>query len=115
MSNVFGALDELEREQIAYRTKNGKRTKAWQGKVVGTGRAPYGYDFLTEWVESKHRHVPVGLVLKYPEADVAARLFRVLPFQSTIELAEMLTKAKIPTPTGRSRLSSGWRARPRLS
>jgi len=103
MSNVFGALDELERERIAHRTKQGKRQKAKNGKVVGTGRAPYGYAYLTEWSETKHRDVPVGLVPHPSEAPIVQRIYREIAFCSTIEIAKLLTAEGTPTPTGRGK------------
>jgi DNA invertase Pin-like site-specific DNA recombinase len=101
MSNVFGSLDELERERIAWRLGHGRRMKAQRGEVVGGGPAPYGYQYQTTWVEARKRFVPVGLVRDEDTAPIVERLYRDIVYVSAIELARILTAEGVPTPTGK--------------
>ena len=103
ISNVFGALDELERERISWRTQQGKLMKARKGQVVGGGPAPYGHQYVTAWDETKRKDVPIGLAPKPETAEIVRRLYHDLVFWSAIDLARKLTDEGVPTPTGKSR------------
>ena len=61
MDGVYGALDEYDRDKRTWWTSQGRLKKAQRGLVVGTGPAPYGYRYVTEWVEERKRDVPIGL------------------------------------------------------
>jgi len=113
MSNVFGALDELERERIAHRTKNGRRQKAAGGEVVGAGPPPYGCRYRQAWVEARKRDVTYGLEPDPETAAIVARIFRELDRYSMVDVADHLTDDGIPPPMagaapGRRRLSGRW-------
>lgn len=98
MSNVFGAIDELDRERIAYRTSKGRRQKAESGKVVGCGIEPYGYRYASAYVEAKRSNVPYALAPDETEAAVVRRIYRDIFRVSSIDLAGILTREGVPTP-----------------
>jgi len=101
VSNVFGALDELERERIAHRTKNGRHQKAAAGKVVGSGPPPYGYRYVTAWSEARKAEVTVSLAPDPATRPVVERVYRErIAGQSPQTIADRLTADGIPTPGG---------------
>jgi DNA invertase Pin-like site-specific DNA recombinase len=101
MRGVYGAMDEYERDKIAWRTKHGRRKKAETGKVVGGGPAPYGYEYVTIWDDTKKKQVPITIAPHVVTADIVRRLYRDIVFASAIELARTLTAEGVPTPTGK--------------
>lgn len=98
LSNVFGAVDELERERISHRTAKGRHQKAQAGKVVGAGPPPYGYRYVTERDDARHRDVPVGLAPDPSGAVIVARIFRERLAMSPGAIADRLTAEGVPTP-----------------
>jgi site-specific DNA recombinase len=97
--NVFGAFDEFERENIALRFALGKRAKAAQGLVVGTGSPPYGYRFVRDQLKGR----PVGLEVDPVTGPVARRIILDLATTSLHQLSDRLAAEGIPTPGGAPR------------
>lgn len=98
VSNIFGALDELERERIAYRTSTARHHKAKSGKVVGSGPPPYGYRYVTQHDDVRHRDVPIGLAPDPMGAAIVERIFQERFSLSPLAIADKLTAEAVPTP-----------------
>jgi DNA invertase Pin-like site-specific DNA recombinase len=101
MRGMYGAMDEYELDKIAWRTKNGRLKKARKGQVVGGGPAPYGYEYVTIWDDTKKKNVPIGLAPHPETAGVVRRLYQEIVLSSAIDLARKLTDEGVPTPTGK--------------
>jgi DNA invertase Pin-like site-specific DNA recombinase len=102
ISNVFGALDELERERIAWRTQQGLHQKAQKGLVVGSGPVAFGHQYVTRWDDTKRKDIPIGMAPHPERAEIVRRLYRDIAFYSAIDLARQLTAEGVQTRTGRS-------------
>jgi site-specific DNA recombinase len=98
MSNIWGSLDEYERERIAWRTEQGRLAKARLGRVVGSGPAPYGYRYVTRWDETKRKAIPLGLEPDPDTAQLVQRMYREIREHSAVAIARRLTAEGIPTP-----------------
>jgi site-specific DNA recombinase len=57
LKNQLYGFAEYDRMKITLRTMMGRRAKAQTGKVVGIGRAPYGYRFTYETLTHGKRRV----------------------------------------------------------
>jgi hypothetical protein len=102
MSDVMGALDELERERIRLRVMSGIQQKARRGNVVGNGVAPYGYRFVYARNESKRKDVPVAIE---PDPATRAVVERVFCEAATVplrEIARRLMADGVAPPTTRT-------------
>jgi hypothetical protein len=98
MSSVYGAFDEYDRDKRAWLTSQGRRQKAKKGQVVGQGPAPYGYQYVTEWVEARKRHVPIGLKPDPETRAIVERIYRDALRWSTHDIAAQLTAEGIAPP-----------------
>ena len=87
---------EWEHEQIAERTRNGKRSKAREGKVVGGHVRAYGYDWVRD---GKGR--TVGYEVNEPEMHLVRRIFGDVARGVGIRtVKEKLDTERVPTPGG---------------
>jgi DNA invertase Pin-like site-specific DNA recombinase len=98
MGGVYGALDEYDRDKRTWWTTQGRLKKAQRGLVVGAGPAPYGYRYVTEWVEERKRDVPIGLERDAETAAIVERIFRDIFELSASDLADALMDDKIVPP-----------------
>lgn len=64
---------EFERARIRWRTMHGRRDKADEGRVPGTGRPPYGFRYVRD---DTPKHAVCGLEIYEPEAKVVREMYR---------------------------------------
>src|SRR5262249_6364387 len=118
LTNIRGVFAEYERAKILERTARGRRARAQAGHAP-YGRTTYGYRYVKHTVTSDYHdpatnqccacHKPSDkgacYVIHPEEAAVVQRIFRLYAEggYSLIELAALLTKESVPTPTGRWR------------
>lgn len=97
-----GVLDdfaEWEREQIAERTSNGKRSKALAGEVVGGHNRAYGYDYVT--VLRGDKQTVIGYEASEAERPTVRRIFQEVASGLGIKtITARLDKEGVPTPKG---------------
>lgn len=86
---------EFERARIRWRTMNGRRDKADEGRVPGTGRPPYGFRYVRD---QSPKHAVCGLEVYEPEAQVVRELFRRAQTASQAQLLLWLQAERIPPP-----------------
>ena len=89
--NIFAVLSEYERERIAFRTNRGRYAKADRGLVVGTGLAPYGYQYTRQTDALGHTRV-VGMEPDPDAAPIVAGMFAQLVSASTETVARRLDR-----------------------
>jgi site-specific DNA recombinase len=98
-----GVLDdfaEWEREQITERIKNGKRSKAREGKVVGGHKRAYGYDFVRD-----SGGAAIGYEVNEAEMHVVRRIFAMVARGKGIRsVKDILDEERVPAPRG----GEGW-------
>lgn len=92
--NVMDDIAELERETINIRMIRGRRKKINSGKVIVSGRPPYGYRF------SKEKST---LLIHEPEAEIVRQIFEWYTDSNDIAMGQKtiagrLTKLGIATP-----------------
>ena len=97
--HIFHAFAELDREQIIWRLNNGKRQKATEGKIVGSGWAPYGYRYTRETLPNGRKRV-CGLEPDPATAPIAQRILHELKTRSSIEVIDALNGEGVPGPSG---------------
>jgi site-specific DNA recombinase len=87
---ILDQLAKFERAKTMERTRRGKIRKAQEGKVVGSGKAPYGFRYA-----DNHYHVD-------PERMPYAReIFEMAAAKHSLySIAQRLTKMGAPTPGG---------------
>ena len=98
MSNIFGALDEYDRERRAWWGQQGRLRKAEKGQVVGCGPAPYGYQYAISWDEFRKKDIPRGLEPDPATAPIVRRLFAEIQQMPTAAIAARLRAEGIPGP-----------------
>jgi site-specific DNA recombinase len=86
---------EFERARIRWRTMNGRRSKADEGRIPGTGRAPYGFRYVRD---DTPKHAVCGLEVYEPEAAVVRQLYRRALTASVATLLLWLQSEAIPPP-----------------
>lgn len=94
MENMTAVIAEYERERITFRTNRGRYAKAQKGLVVGTGAAPFGYEYVRE--DERITNLTPDPVT----APVVQRIFRELLSHSTSAVAEHLQADHVPPPRG---------------
>jgi site-specific DNA recombinase len=99
LKNQLYGFAEYDRMKITLRTMMGRRAKAQTGKVVGVGRAPYGYRFTYETLANGKRRV-CGLEPDPETAPIAQRILTALLHRSAMDIAEELNREGIPAPRG---------------
>jgi site-specific DNA recombinase len=84
-----------ERQKIIERTTRGKREKAKAGKVVGTGQAPYGYDYKDGelFINDSQARIVRMIFDWYINGDENSNMMNL------IGIARRLTEMGIPTPS----------------
>ncbi|MBI2761911.1 MAG: recombinase family protein [Chloroflexi bacterium] len=92
MMHMKAAFAEHDHGQMVARLKNGKRTKAEQGKYVGTGLPPYGYRYL---LNEKGR--AYALEEDPATGAIVRRIFRDVTVTSAHALCRRLTAEGVPT------------------
>lgn len=96
LRNLLRSFAEFERRLIIRRTNSGKRTKARQDRVVGVGRAPYGYRYAKEAVGNGER---VASLEFDPDTEPIAReILRRLPTESAVAIRDDLNAREVPAP-----------------
>jgi DNA invertase Pin-like site-specific DNA recombinase len=102
-------LAELEREMITFRTARARHAKAKDGRVVGNGPPPFGYEYRRA---DDQKHKVNGLVEVAQEALIVRQLFERARTASTTRLQRWLDSQNIPTPRQmrglRGAPSGGW-------
>lgn len=90
---VRGYAAKIEHEKIRERSIRGRRARAQSGKPIPTSRPPYGY----QWTDDRER-----LETDPVTAPVVQRVFRrCLEGAPLRQIADELTRAGIPTATGK--------------
>jgi site-specific DNA recombinase len=93
------AFAEYERQKTLLRTMTGRRAKAASGRVVGTGRAAYGYRFTYEALDNGRRRVR-GLEPDPMTAPIARDVLRALRTASTVDVMTDLNGRNVSSPNG---------------
>lgn len=90
---------EWEHEQIAERTRNGKLSKARQGKVVGGHNRSYGFDYLRGF--HKGKETITGYEINENEMSIVRHVFEDVASGVGIRtIKERLDSEHVPTPKG---------------
>jgi site-specific DNA recombinase len=98
--SVMDAFAEWEHAQIAERTKNGKRSKAREGKVVGGHKRAYGYDFVRD-----SGGAAIGYEVNEVEMQTVRRIFSgVASGKGIRSVKDLLDAERVPAPRG----GEGW-------
>ena len=105
---LIGAIAEMEREVIAERTLEGKKTKSMQGYVVYGKYVPFGYMKVRDGRGSLLAIDPV-------ESEIVKEIFRMYAheWKSSGEIARILTERNVGTNIDRG-LAEGEKLRPKL-
>ena len=72
-ADIQRGMKKMEREYTKRRTRQGKRRKAQEGKVLGSGPPPYGFRFTKD-----DNGVRVGLAVDEATIPVVQRLFKLV-------------------------------------
>jgi len=97
---VQGVIAEYERTKILERSRRGKRYAAQSGEVSVLGKAPYGYRYIPKQAGGGQARYEIEL----NEARVVQQIFQWAGYErvSLGEVCRRLTKANIPTRTGKT-------------
>lgn len=106
ISDLYGAMDELDRDRRALTTAAGRTRKAGEGKVVGAGPAPYGYRYKKVLDEHRKREVTYGLEPHPDTAPIVRRIYDEAMTRSVVEIAAGLQADGVPLP-------AAWRPTPK--
>jgi site-specific DNA recombinase len=83
---------KLERTDITHRTQRGRRQRVWEGKIIGGGSPPYGFQYNAD----KSNYVPIQ-----GQLDVVRRIFELSASGATLNrIKKTLEKDGIPTQKG---------------
>jgi DNA invertase Pin-like site-specific DNA recombinase len=96
---------EFERARIRWRTMHGRRDKADEGRIPGTGRPPYGFRYVRD---NTPKHAVCGLEVYEPEAKVVRELYTRALSCSVAGLLRWLQDEQIPPPGATLTFRKGW-------
>lgn len=96
MFNIKAVFAEFERSQILERTRRGKHKRAREGRILGTGKRPFGYQYI-----KGHGRYEID----EEEAKWVRQIFKWLNAEglSMYQVAQRLTHAGVTTTTGKIR------------
>lgn len=94
------AFAEYEREKFRLRSMTNTRTKALSGRVVGKGKAPYGYTFTHETTSGGKQRV-AGLAIDAATEPIVRRILHELRSRSAAHVQRGLNADAIPSPAGK--------------
>jgi site-specific DNA recombinase len=96
---------EFERARIRWRTMHGRRDKADEGRVPGSGRPPYGFRYVRD---ETPKHAVCGLEVYEPEARVVRELYARALVGSLATLLVWLQAEAIPPPGATLTFRKAW-------
>jgi site-specific DNA recombinase len=96
---------EFERARIRWRTMNGRRDKADEGRIPGTGRPPYAFRYVRD---DTPKHAVCGLEVYEPEATIVRQLYQRAMTDSVADLLLWLQAEAIPPPGASLRFRKAW-------
>ena len=88
----------IERIKIGERTVRGKRSYARDGRVIASGRRPYGYRYVSQYDE-RGRKVSCKLEIVEEEANIVRQIFYRCAIEgwTSYRIARKLTEMHVPT------------------
>jgi site-specific DNA recombinase len=92
MDGVFDQFAKFERAKTAERTRRGRLRKAREGRVIRSGRAPFGF---------RYDEAGEGLLVHEPEMAIVEKIFRYAAEGLAVRaIPARLRAEEIPTPKG---------------